>query len=226
MKYFKEVLKRVLLRELDDNRRQRSLQGAVTMNRRNVGIYIYDQAEVLDFAGPFEVFSTAARLCRPEQPFKVFLVGETGRAVSARGGFSVNPAYGFHDHPPIDVLVVAGGVHTGEMEKPRVLDWLARTAAEASLVASVCTGVFLMAAARVVTTHNVTTHWEDIGDLRRSFPELAVHESRRWVDEGRIVTSGGISAGIDMSLHLVGRLHSVALAEKTARQMEFAWTMA
>ena len=195
------------------------------MSRRNVGIYIYDQAEVLDFAGPFEVFSTAARVCGPETVFNVFLVSETGRAVAGRGGFSVNPAYGFHDHPPIDVLVVAGGVHTGEMEKPRVLDWLARTA-EAELVASVCTGVFLLAAARVVTSHNVTTHWEDIDDLRRSFPELAVHDSRRWVDEGRIVTSGGISAGIDMSLHLVGRLHSVALAEKTARQMEFAWTQA
>ena len=153
-------------------------------------------------------------------------MGETDQAVSARGGFSVNPAYGFHDHPPVDVLVVAGGVHTGEMEKPRVLDWLARTAAEAELVASVCTGIFLLAAAWVVTSHNVTTHWEDIDDLRRSFPELAVHGSRRWVDEGRIVTSGGISAGIDMSLHLVGRLHSVVLAEKTARQMEFAWTKA
>jgi transcriptional regulator GlxA family with amidase domain len=194
------------------------------MQQMNVGIFIYDQAEVLDFSGPFEVFSTASRLCRPEAPFNVFLVGETGRTVSARGGFCVNPAYGFADHPPIDVLLVAGGVHTKEMEKEKVIDWLARTAAGAKLIASVCTGAFLLAAARIVTNHNVTTHWEDIDDLRRSFPDLIVHESRRWVDEGNLVTSGGISAGIDMSLHLVGRLHSVALAEKTARQMEFAWT--
>ncbi len=192
----------------------------------NVGIYIYDQAEVLDFAGPFEVFSTASRLCRPEEPFRVFLVGEAGRTIAARGGFSVIPNCGFHDHLPIDVLVVAGGVHAGEMAKPHVLDWLAKTASRAKLTASVCTGVFLLAAAGVVTSHNVTTHWEDVADLRRSFPELVVHESRRWVDEGRIVTSGGISAGIDMSLHLVGRLHSSALAERTARQMEFSWTRA
>lgn len=194
------------------------------MKQMNVGIFIYDQAEVLDFSGPFEVFSTASRLCRPAAPFNVFLVGETGRTVAARGGFSVNPACGFADHPPVDVLVVAGGVHTGEMKKINVVDWLARTAADAKLVASVCTGAFLLAAARIITCHNVTTHWEDIDDLRRGFPDLIVHESRRWVDEGHIVTSGGISAGIDMSLHLVAKLHGLALAERTARQMEFEWT--
>ena len=190
----------------------------------NIAIYIYDNAEVLDFSGPFEVFSTATRLAGPPDIFRVFLVSETGHAVTARGGYSINPAYGFHDHPAIDLLMVVGGVHTAEMKKAQVIDWIAATARQAQWVASVCTGAFLLAEAGVITDENVTTHWEDIPDLRARYPELKVHEGRRWVDEGTIITSGGISAGIDMSLHLVGRLHSSALAERTARQMEFDWT--
>lgn len=188
-----------------------------------IGIYIYDNAEVLDFSGPFEVFSTASRVCPSGLPFRVFLVGETGGVVTARNGFQVVPAYGFHDHPALDVLIVAGGVHTGEMPKARVIRWIAEQSEKAMLAASVCTGAFLLAKAGVLTTQNVTTHWDDIPDLRRQFPDLSVHESKRWVDEGSIVTSGGISAGIDMCLHLVGRLQSPELAERTARQMEYVW---
>lgn len=190
----------------------------------NIAIYIYDNAEVLDFSGPFEVFSTATRLAGSPELLKVFLVGETGHAVTARGGYSVNPAYGFHNHPAIDLLIVVGGVHTDEMKKTQVTDWIAATARQAQWVASVCTGAFLLAEAGVISDENVTTHWEDIPDLRARYPDLKVHEGRRWVDEGTIITSGGISAGIDMSLHLVSRLHSFEFAESTARQMEFDWT--
>jgi transcriptional regulator GlxA family with amidase domain len=187
----------------------------------NVGIYIYDQAEVLDFSGPFELFSTASRVCKNDNPFDAFLISETGNAAIARAGFMVSPSYGFNSHPEIDVLIVAGGVHTDEMEKLQVLDWISQESQKASLVASVCTGAFLLAKAKVLEEHKVTTHWEDIADL---FPQLNVVEDVRWVDEGNIITSGGISAGIDMSLHLVSKLHSNGLAEKTARQMDFAWT--
>jgi transcriptional regulator GlxA family with amidase domain len=190
----------------------------------NIGIYIYDQAEVLDFSGPFEVFATASRIASSEDPFNVFLIGETGKPVTARGGYSVNPKYSFHEHPAVDILIVAGGVHTEEMTKTRVIDWIAKQAMDVQLIASVCTGAFLLAEARVLTDENVTTHWEDIPDLRENYPALTVHDSKRWVDEGFVVTSGGISAGIDMSLHLVSRLHSTELAENTARQMEFDWT--
>lgn len=190
----------------------------------NIGLYIYDQAEVLDFSGPFEVFSTASRICSSGEPFNVFLISETGEVVMARGGYSVNPAYGFHNHPKIDVLIVVGGVHDKEMSKARVIDWIARQAKMAQVVASVCTGAFLLAEARVLTDENVTTHWEDISDLRASYPDLTVHGKRSWIDQGAIVTSAGISAGIGMSLHLVSRLYDLELAEKTARQMEFDWT--
>lgn len=190
----------------------------------NIGIYIYHNAEVLDFSGPFEVFSTASRLCNSDIPFDVFLISETGNMVSARAGYMVLPSYGFHNHPEIDVLVVSGGIHTDEMKKHHVIDWISQQSRRASLVASVCTGVFLLAKAEILDKHKVTTHWEDVADLRKLFPQLTVVEDVRWVDEGSIITSGGISAGIDMSLHLVSKLHSNDLAEKTARQMDFVWT--
>ena len=188
----------------------------------NLGIYLYDNAEVLDFAGPFEVFSTANRL-HSEPVFNVFLVGETGATVKSRGGFHVSPSFSFDNHPPIDVLVVVGGVYSSELRKTNVLSWISTKAQGAKLVASVCTGVFLLAKAGVIKSEAVTTHWEDISDLRRDFPRLDVKENAPWVDQGRIVTSAGISAGIGMSLHLVGRLVSRELAIRTARQMEFDW---
>lgn len=189
----------------------------------NIGIYIYDNAEVLDFSGPFEVFSTSARLNKSGEPFIVFLVSQTGTAVTARAGFSVNPSFGFHDHPPLDLLIVAGGVHTEEMKKPEVLNWIASETQKTKLVASVCTGAFLLAEAGVLLSQNVTTHWEDIPDLRKNYPSLHVHENKRWIDEGDIITSAGISAGIDMSLHIISKLYSEELALKTAKQMEYDW---
>lgn len=189
----------------------------------NIGIYIYENAEVLDFSGPFEVFSTANRFSATEEFFKVFMVAEDMAPVSARGGYSVNPHYGFCDHPDIDVLIVVGGVHTEELKKIGVITWVARVASTSKIVASVCTGAFLLAEAKLLSRKQVTTHWEDIEDLRNSYPTLTVLEGLRWVDEGRFVTSGGISAGIDMSLHLVSRLVGQEIAEKTARQMEFDW---
>lgn len=194
------------------------------MKKINTAIYIYDQAEVLDFSGPFEVFSTACRVFEGSGPFNVFLVGQSGETVVARAGYRVIPDYGFHHHPDIDVLIVAGGVHADEMTKPEVIEWIYSQANKAGIVASVCTGAFLLAKAGVLQKHRATTHWEDIPDLREAFPGLEVLEGVRWVDEGKLITSAGITAGIDMSLHLVDKLCGKALAEKTARQMAFSWT--
>lgn len=190
----------------------------------NVGIFIYDQAEVLDFSGPFEVFATANRFVSSDEAIHVYLIGETGSEVTARAGYKVTPHYGIENHPPIDVLVVVGGVHHQQMQNTHVLDWITQEAKTASIVASVCTGAFLLAQAGVITQQKVTTHWEDIDELRSLFPQLTVVENVRWVEDGSLVTSAGISAGIDMSLYLVSRTHGLALAEKTARQMDFDWT--
>jgi transcriptional regulator GlxA family with amidase domain len=198
----------------------------------NVGIYIYDDAEVLDFSGPFEVFSTANRLSNPQNIFNVFLVAEnTGTSsssnitlpIKARGGYNVLPHYDFTNHPNIDVLIVVGGVHTHELNKAGVINWVAQQDKSANVVASVCTGAFILAQAGVLNGLNVTTHWEDTNDLQQAYPNLTVISGKRWVDEGKYITSGGISAGIDMSLHLVSKLVNIQLAENTAKQMEFDW---
>lgn len=186
-----------------------------------IGIVIYDDAEVLDFAGPYEVFATAARLC-DAPPWQVSLISERHQ-VMARGGFAVQSHFTIADHPPLDVLVVSGGVHTAAMENPVLLTALREAGDGARWVTSVCTGAFLLARAGLLTHHRVTTHWEDIADLRHGFPALDVQEKIRWVEDGNRLTSAGISAGIDMSLHLVERLHGRELADKTARQMDYAW---
>ena len=191
----------------------------------NVGIYIYDNAEVLDFSGPYEVFSTAARLS--DTPvFNPFLIAEKNTAVIARANYQVLPHYSFDNHPPIDLLIVVGGVHTEEMEKTEVIDWIKVQAQSVSHLASVCTGAFLLAKAGLLHGKQVTTHWEDIADLKNQFPDIEVIENTRWVEQENLVTSAGISAGIDMSLYLVQKLASLELAEYTAEQMEFDWTKA
>lgn len=187
----------------------------------NIGIYIYDDAEVLDFSGPFEVFSTAKRLA--DNNWQVFFVAEHAGPVIARAGFSVNPHYSFVDHPAIDLLIVVGGVHTVELEKPAVINWIRETAGATAKVASVCTGAFLLAKAGLLDGLTVTTHWEDLADLANMFPRLNVISNKRWVSQDKFTTSAGISAGIDMSLQLVAELGSPELAELTSKQMQYQW---
>lgn len=197
----------------------------------NIGIYVYDEVEVLDFAGPYEVFTTAERVNARQEPnaekfFDVFLIAEKAGTVSARANFLVRPHYTIREHPAIDVLIVPGGVHTHELEKPNVVAWIAQMDAQTKITASVCTGAFLLAKAGVLQDKSCTTHWEDVPDLRAMFPALDVKEDVAWVDNGRVVTSAGISAGIEMALHLVTKLARKDLALKTARQMQYNWNNA
>jgi transcriptional regulator GlxA family with amidase domain len=190
----------------------------------NIGVFVFDEVEILDFAGPVQVFSTAARVAKagPAAQFDTFTVAAVPTVV-ARGGLTIVPRYVFGTAPPIDVLVIPGGVVTAELGKPAVIEWIAARAAAARLTASVCTGAFLLAKAGLLAGKTATTHWEDIADLRAQFPEVRVEEGLRYVDEGSILTSAGISAGIDMSLYLVERLAGEAVARKTARQMDYRW---
>ena len=206
---------------------------------RRVDILLFPQVEVLDFAGPYEVFTTASRMAARLTPgsaarFEVRTVAPAAGPVRARAGLQALADAGFGDAiPAAEVLIVPGGVVDDVRRDEATLRWIAEAAAGAELVAAVCTGAFLLADAGLVAAGTpVTTHWEDIADLRRDHPALDVREGLRWVDGGRIaqgrraglVTSAGISAGIDMSLHLVERLAGRALAERTARQMDFEWT--
>ncbi|MBW8715462.1 MAG: DJ-1/PfpI family protein [Variovorax paradoxus] len=194
-----------------------------------VRILAYDGVEALDFAGPFEVFTTASRVSQrmnpgAPAPFEVASVAlGANEPVQARAGLRLLADHDLAADPRADLLVVPGGVVDAPMASPATLRWIADCAAGAQLVASVCTGVFLLAKSGVAVREAVTTHWEDIADLRGQFPLLDVRENERWVDSGRIVSSAGISAGIDMSLYLVERLAGRPLAERTARQMDYAW---
>ncbi len=195
---------------------------------RTVGIYVFDEIEVLDLGGPFEVFSVAARVkARLEPgsppPFQVFTVGRTPAPVTARGGLRVLPAYAFVDHPPIDLLVIPGGVVTAELKEPTVISWITQAATRAEVIAGVCTGSFLLAEAGLLDGKRATTHWEDLADLRAAYPRVLVEENTRWIQDGELFTSAGITAGIDLALELVARLESPTLAQATARQMDYAW---
>ena len=195
----------------------------------HVAILAFDDVEALDLAGPYEVFTTASRMAlradpSAPPPFKTSCVARTREAVRARAGMAIVPSHGFVDAPPTDILIVPGGVVDAVMTHQETLEWIANTHANTLLTASVCTGAFLLAASGVLTNGPVTTHWEDQTDLEQQFPTLEVQSGKRWVDQGKLITSGGISAGIDMSLHIVSRLMSEALASRTAKQMEFQWT--
>jgi transcriptional regulator GlxA family with amidase domain len=195
---------------------------------RRVAIYLFPDVEVLDLAGPYEVFTTASRVYARRwpgvaEPFAVCTVARQRVPVRARAGLVVHPDHGLGEHPPIDLLLVPGGVVARELEHPDVIDWIAATHRHAELTASVCTGAFLLARAGLLDGQTTTTHWEDLAELRAAFPAVQVQGERRWIDNGRVVTSAGIAAGIDMSLHLVARLAGRELALATARQMDVAW---
>jgi len=121
------------------------------------------------------------------------------------------------------VLLVPGGVVTAELERPRVIAWVAARSATAEVTASVCTGAFLLARARLLKGKSATTHWEDVADLRAKAPSTRVVQGGRWVEDGAVITSAGISAGLDMSLHIVARLAGHELAVRTAKQMDYEW---
>lgn len=193
----------------------------------NIGILIFDDVEVLDFCGPFEVFSMAAKVAQEagsDLPFTVFTLAERadGQPIRCVGGLRVQPEYSLDNHPPIDLLVVPGGWGTRrEVDNARLIDWVRAQATHAQLTTSVCTGAFLLGRAGLLEGRSVTTHWASIERLRASLPSATVLENTRYVDEGSIVTSAGISAGIDMALHLVARLQGDEVARQTARRMEY-----
>lgn len=194
-----------------------------------VTLLMFDDMELLDFAGPYEVLTTATRVhARRAGPgaaplFQVLTVSRDGRPVRARAGLTLQADHALSDAPAAPWLIVPGGVVDGVLADAATLSWVAQRAAQTELTASICTGAFVLAAAGVLRDAPCTTHWEDAADLQRRHPDLQVQPERRWVDNGRVVTSAGIAAGMDMSLHLVARHAGVALAQASARQMDTPW---
>jgi transcriptional regulator GlxA family with amidase domain len=196
---------------------------------QTVGILIFPDVEILDFCGPFEVFASATLPAESEggegvRLFEVFTIAERPEVVHCRGGLLVQPNHTLDDHPPLDLVIIPGGYGTRrEQENAVVLDWVARQRREGALTTSVCTGAFLLGAAGLLDGLRATTHWTTIDELRGKLPTATVLDGVRVVDEGEIVTSAGVSAGIDMALHIVRRLHGDDVARRTARDMEYDW---
>jgi transcriptional regulator GlxA family with amidase domain len=202
------------------------------IEKHNVGILLFDGVEVLDFGGPFEVFSRT-RLCpgiesrRSEEtaPFRVFTVAKRDAPVTATGELQVVPRYNFRTAPPIELLVVPGGYGTRALLNDReTLDWIRATAATARKVSSVCTGSLLLAQAGLLDRRRATTHWgaldllQKISDSRGA--AISVQHDLRFVDDG-VITSAGVSAGIDMALHVVHQMCGASVAAEMAHYMEY-----
>jgi transcriptional regulator GlxA family with amidase domain len=204
-----------------------------SIEQYNVAVLLFDGVEVLDFAGPFEVFSRTrlspgvqSRRSDETAPFRVFTVARKDEPVTATGDLQVVPRYSFQTAPSIDVLVVPGGYGTRALLDDReTLDWIRATAATAKKVTSVCTGSLLLAQAGLLDRKRATTHWgaldllQQISDSRQA--DISVQEGLRFVDDG-VITSAGVSAGIDMALHVVQQICGFSIAAETAHYMEYA----
>jgi putative intracellular protease/amidase/YHS domain-containing protein len=183
--------------------------------RRSVVIFVFENMELLDFAGPAEVFGSAG--------FQVSTVATTREPVKCMGLITITPRYTLEDCPREDVIVIPGGNVGAVVKDKHVSDWLAKASSGAEATLSVCTGAFVLAGAGLLDGKEATTHWGSIARLRKQFPKVSVRDDRRVVDTGKVVTSAGVSAGIDGALHVVDRLAGRSAALRTARYMEYTW---
>lgn len=189
--------------------------------QRSVAILLFDDAEDLDFVGPLSVFSMANRGLDPE-PFTIFTVAEKKKPLTTRHGLAVTPAFSFADHPPIDILIVPGGLGARrEVHNSSVKDWIRNTASTAEHLLSVCTGALLIGAAGILDGIRATTHHSAFDKLQEIAPEAIIVRNRRFIDNGKIVVAAGVTAGIDAALYMIGKLVDTACATKVAEVAEY-----
>lgn len=191
---------------------------------RSVAILAFDDMEVLDFAGPYEVFNVAGELGEGA-PFSVFSVGLSSAPAVGRGGFTVQPSYSLDDAPPPDLLVVPGGAGTRPLlGDERLLTWVRERAAEVEMLMSVCTGALVLGAAGLLAHRPATTHHSAYDELARISPTTKVVRGQRFVRSGpSILTSAGVSAGVDLALHVVQLLAGQETRDRTEAEMEWMW---
>jgi len=189
--------------------------------RRTVAILVFDDVEVLDFAGPFEVFAVTDAL-QKSTAFRVLTVAPAAGPIRARNGLRVVPDFALGDCPAPQVLIVPGGLGTRPLLSHGVLiDWIRNASRAAEVTMSVCTGSLLLAKAGLLDGRRATTHHLAVDALRGLAPRAVVEPGARFHDTGDVVTAAGISAGIDASLHLVGRILGETAAAATAAYMEY-----
>jgi putative intracellular protease/amidase len=180
-----------------------------------VGIVLFDGVEIIDFAGPYEVFGTAG--------FGVVTLSPDGKPVKTAMGLTVTPDASFADAPTFDVLLVPGG-DTGDAQKdPRILDFIRKHTDSSHYVLSVCTGAFILGSSGILDGLKATTFNPSIASLAKRYPKVDVIKDVRWADNGKVITSAGLSSGIDAALHVVARLHGLDQAKTVAMHLEYDW---
>ncbi len=196
---------------------------------KSVAIILFDHVEVLDFAGPFEVFSITGKR-QAGEPYEVFTVAENPQ-VNARNNLTITPTYTFNNCPMPDIFLIPGGGgyypdgtpfgSRKEMDNPVMLNWINNHFEKAELVLSVCTGALIMANANLLENLEATTHFMAVDALKKIAPSTKVSPEKRWVDNGKIILSAGVSAGIDMAFYVVERLQGKEVANEAARYMQY-----
>jgi len=197
-----------------------------TIQQKTVGILLFPEVEVLDFCGPFEVFSVTrlneSKRREEPSPFRLLLIADTAEPVSAAGGMRVLPDCSTTACPALDILLVPGGWGTrAQMQNTRLTEWIRQRAKKVETVASVCTGALLLGQAGLLDGRRATTHFAALPLLRERFPKIDVVADQHVVEEGNILTSAGIAAGIDLALKVVARYFGEEIARNTARYMEY-----
>jgi transcriptional regulator GlxA family with amidase domain len=194
---------------------------AMVDTTKHIGILLFRDVEELDAIGPWEVLSYWTRLF-PDDGFRVSCLSPSGGLVQCAKGLVVRADYSYADAPPLEVLVYPGGQGTRpQLDDQAQLDWVRRQRASVPLMTSVCTGSLVYAAAGVLRDRPATTHWGALDLLRELDPTIDVRPDERFVDDGDVITSAGISAGIDMALHLVVRLASRDRAVEVRRGIQY-----
>ncbi len=189
---------------------------------RNVAILVFNGMDIQDFAGPADVFFYAG-LADGRAAFKQFAVAKSMEPITSQGFVKIVPNYTFADCPKPDILVIPGGSVNGLIRDEETMKWIKETGLKSEHVLSVCTGALVLQSAGFLDGIKATTHWGSITRLREQAPTTTVLENVRYVDNGKIVTSAGVSAGIDMSLHVVAKLLGFDTAKDTALRMEYEW---
>ena len=185
---------------------------------KNIGILIFNRAEELDFIGPLEIFGMTAKL-RPNS-LQPFTVQQEGKEVEAVNGLRVIPDYSFQDCPKLDIILIPGGIGSrNEMKNSQTLNFVKRAAESCDLLLSVCTGALILAAAGILYDKRATTHLEALNELK-AFPKVTV-DHQRYIRDGKVITSAGVSAGIDMALYVIKELYGSTLCTDVARRMEY-----
>ena len=189
----------------------------------NVAIFVFEGVEILDFGGPAEVFESTAAHVGDEDvtPFNVYTVAALPGAVISQRFITIVPQYTIENCPKPDIIVLPGGSTGSSVDNPKVIAWTQAAAKDSAILMSVCTGAFILAKAGLLDGREATTWYGKVEDLKKAAPKTKIHAGTRYVDNGQIITTAGVSAGIDGALHLVSRLYGEDAALGTAKYMEY-----